>query len=83
LFDWCSDVAVGAAAFLSFRSLKEVVGVELCHSRYLIAEQAALQLASNFPDEFSVVDWVRGCSVTVATLAQVRCFAVCAAPSLV
>ena len=50
-----------------YPNLKEVVGVELCQSRFELAENAAVQLATRFPDEYTVVDWVQGRCISVAT----------------
>ena len=55
------------AAFLMYPNLVDVVGVELCHSRFLLGEKAVLQLASSFPADFAVVDWTQGHTITLAS----------------
>ena len=55
------------AAFLMYPNLVDVVGVELCHSRFLLGEKAVLQLASSFPADFVVVDWTQGHTITLAS----------------
>ena len=62
-----ADARCVVAAFLMYPNLVDVVGVELCHSRFLLGEKAVLQLASSFSADFAVVDWTQGHTITLAS----------------
>lgn len=51
-------------AFLTYENLTSVVGVELCHSRYLIAE-AALRRLAHSSKELSIVSLDQGRSISL------------------
>ena len=53
-------------AFFEFPNLKHVVGVEIAFSRYNIAEQAAVNLVTKYPNDFQVCKWVKGSVIAVS-----------------
>jgi len=46
--------------WLQFPNLERVVGIELAHSRYLIAERSLIGIAHNFPTIFALVSFKHG-----------------------
>ena len=54
-------------AFLQFPNLRRVVGIEIAHSRYLLAERSLTTLVEFFPDVFSLVFWTKGEKVCLRT----------------
>lgn len=54
-------------AFLQFPNLRRVVGIELAHSRYELAERSLTTLVEFFPDVFSLVFLTKGEKVCLRT----------------
>ena len=54
-------------AFLEYSSLQDLFGVEISKPRYDIAEAAFLRLAAYFPEEFTLLSYHEGRSITVGT----------------
>ena len=52
-------------AFFEFPNLKHVVGVEIAFSRYNIAERGAINLVTNYPNDFQLYKWTKGSVVAV------------------
>jgi hypothetical protein len=61
----CGTGKVCMQAFLEYKSLHDLFGVEISKPRYDIAEIALLRLAATFPEEYTVLTYQQGRTITV------------------
>ena len=54
-------------AFISYKNLKEIVGIEISPSRYSIGEAALRRMASKHPNKYTITKFVKGRTITLQT----------------